>query len=160
MLRDPSQFRAIDVVSPYTGETFQAYDFNVSMRYNDMPGRTFGDLVRIDELLLIDWLITSSTTYADGTPVIPDMVSPSITVPLAPAGTERFLPRLRQVDIGFRKRFHTGPVSYDAAFEVFNLLNADSWDTERSAHFGTSAYAVSSRILSGRLPRMSIHAEW
>ena len=136
------------------------YDLNVSMGYNDLPGRTFGDLVLIDELLPVNWLITRGTTYADGTPVIPDMVSPSITVPLAPAGTERFLPRLRQLDVGVKKIFQTGRMTYEASFEVFNLLNANSWDSERSANFGTSSYAVPSRILLGRLPRMSITARW
>ena len=171
---DPNLLRFCDrgnLPSMYSGVPFRTdfkfaftyplpHGFNVSMGYNDMPGRTFGDLVRIDELLPINWLITPSTTYADGTPVIPDMVSPSITVPLVPAGTERFLPRLRQVDVGVKKSFQTGPVTYDASFEVFNLLNRDSWDSERSANFGTSAYAVPSRILLGRLPRMSITARW
>ena len=88
------------------------------------------------------------------------MVLSSLTVPLAPAGTERQLPRLNQIDFGVRKLFRTGGVSYEAAFEVFNLTNLNTIQAERSANFGTSSFGIPSRVLLGRLPRLSILVRW
>jgi len=137
------------------------YDFSASFAYNSLPGRSQGDLVRVDEELPINWLVSRSTTYADGTPVIPDMVLSSVTLPLAPAGTERQLPRLDQINVGLRKVFRTpNGTTYEAAFEVFNALNASTVQSERSANFGTSAYGVPSRVLLGRLPRLSLLVSW
>ncbi len=136
------------------------YDFNLSMTFQSQPGRQQGDLVRIDEVLPINWLISRTTTNADGTLVIPDMVLSSISVPLVPAGTERQLPRLNQIDIGVRKTFRTGAISYEGAFEVFNLTNLSTIQQEVSANFGTSSYAVPRRVLLGRLPRLSLLVRW
>ena len=88
------------------------------------------------------------------------MVLSSINTPLAPAGTERQLPRLNQIDVGVRKTFRTGRVSYEAAFEVFNLTNLSTIQQEVSANFGTSSYAVPRRVLLGRLPRLSLLLRW
>ena len=134
------------------------YDVTVSATLNSLPGRVQGDLNRIDETLPLNWLITRGTTYADGTLVIPGMVLSSLT--LAPAGTERQLPRLNQIDFGVRKLFRTGGVSYEAAFEVFNLTNLNTIQAERSANFGTSSFGIPSRVLLGRLPRLSILVRW
>ena len=137
-----------------------AYEVQISMVINSLPGRQQGDLQRIDETLPINWLISRSTTNADGTLVIPDMVLSSISVPLAPAGTERQLPRLNQIDVGIRKTFRTGGVSYEAAFEVFNLTNLSTIQREVSSNYGTSSYGVPRRVLLGRLPRLSMLLRW
>ena len=130
------------------------------MGFNSTPGRGQGDLIRVDEQLPTNWLITRSTTNADGTLVIPDMVLSSITIPLAPAGVFRRLDRVNQVDIGIRKTFRTGTVSYEGAFEVFNMLNASTVQSIRSNNFGTSSYDVPSRVLLGRMPRLSMLVRW
>jgi hypothetical protein len=88
------------------------------------------------------------------------MVLPSVSTPLAPAGTERFLPTLNQLDLGFRKTFRVSGVSYQAALELFNALNADTVTAQRSDFFGTSAYGLPSAVLLGRMPRVSLLVQW
>ena len=127
------------------------YDIQVSANFTSMPGRNKGDLVRIDEILPINWNISRGTRYTAagcagrpctaGELVIPDMQLGSLVVPLVPAGTERFLPRQSMLNFGIRKIFQTRDVSYEASFELFNALNANTVIAERSANFGTAAYA-------------------
>ena len=146
------------------------YDIQVSANFTSMPGRNKGDLVRIDEILPINWNISRGTRYTAagcagrpctaGELVIPDMQLGSLVVPLVPAGTERFLPRQNMLSFGIRKIFQTRSVSYEASFELFNALNANTILAERSANFGTAAYAQPSQILLGRMPRLSVMIRW
>jgi hypothetical protein len=181
---DPNNLRFCDrfnLPAPYSGVPFRSDlklagsyplpgGLHASARFTSMPGRNIGDLVRVDDLLPINWSISRTTRYTaescagrpctPGQLVIPEMVLTSLTVPLAPTGTERFYPRLNQLDLGVRKTFRRGRLSLEPSFEVFNALNADTVVAERSSSFGTPAYALPSQILLGRLPRVSLLMKW
>ncbi len=96
-----------------------------------------------------EYLITRTTRYTAeqcagqpctaGALVIPNMILPSITTmtgvplgtaarnfPLVPSGTEIFLPRLNQLDLGVKKTFQAGGVSWEPRFDVFNVFNVDT----------------------------------
>ena len=129
--------------------------------------------------LVPNYLITRTTTYTAeqcagrpctaGAPVIPGMVLGSLTIPLAPAGTEIFLPRLNQLDIGVKKTFRAGSVSWEPRLDVFNVLNADTEITYRSTQFNSPVYllpgttsplAGTAGILVARMPRLSLQVRW
>ena len=126
-----------------------------------------------------NYLITRTTTYTAeqcagrpctaGAPVIPGMVLGSLTIPLAPAGTEIFLPRMNQLDIGVKKTFRAGSVSWEPRLDVFNVLNADTEVTYRSTQFNSPVYllpgttsplAGTAGILVARMPRLSLQVRW
>jgi hypothetical protein len=139
-----------------------------------------------------EYLITRTTRYTAeqcagrpctaGALVIPNMVLASITnlsgvapggtarnFPLAPSGTEIFLPRLNQLDLGVKKTFRAGGVSWEPRFDVFNVLNVDTEITYRSLTFGTPVYLLpgSTSTLAGeagvifaRMPRLSLQVRW
>jgi hypothetical protein len=126
-----------------------------------------------------NYLITRTTRYTaaqcagqpctPGALVIPNMALASVTIPLAPSGTEIFLPRLNQLDLGFKKTFRAAGVSWEPRFDLFNVLNADTELSYRSTTFGTPAYlfpgsvsnaAGRSAILYGRMPRVSLQVTW
>ena len=126
-----------------------------------------------------NYLITRTTSYTAeqcagkpctaGAPVIPGMVLGTLTIPLAPAGTEIFLPRLNQLDIGVKKTFRAGSVSWEPRLDVFNVLNADTEVAYRSTQFNspvyllpgtTSALAGTAGILVARMPRLSLQVRW
>ena len=177
---DPNNLRFCDrfnLSSPYEGVPFRSdfklagsytvpYGILLSAKFTSVPGRTSGDLDRIDELLPINWNISRTTRYtAEGcagrpcTPgalVVPGLVETSLIVPLVPAGTARFLERQIQLDFGARKRFQLGRLEWQAQFDLYNALNADTVLSERSADFGTAAYAVPSEVLQGRLIRVAL----
>ena len=110
------------------------------------------------------------------------MIQPSITTligvplgsaargfPLAPSGTEVFLPRLNQLDLGFKKTFQAGGASWEPRLDIFNVFNSDTEVTYRSLTFGTPAYllpgststlAGSAGILVARMPRLSLQVRW
>ena len=142
----------------------------VSGTFKTHPGRTAGDLDRIDEILPINWNIARTTRYTEedcagrpctpGALVVPGLVQTSLIVPLAPAGTERRLPRLSQLDVGASKVFRFGGIEWTAQVQVFNVLNASTVLSERSANFGTPTYGLPSSILLGRFPRLSLEIEW
>jgi hypothetical protein len=120
--------------------------------------------------LPINFLISPATRYTAaqcaGQPctanalVIPGMVQSSLTVPLAPSGTERFFPRMNQLDLGVQKTFRIGNVRLQGQFDVFNVLNVDTHHAERSANFSTAAYGIPSTIIQGRLPRLALQVKW
>ena len=137
--------------------------------------------------LPISYLISPTTRYTAaqcqnaactaGALVVPGLVQSSLTIPLVPSkspfttapvntgaghtsGTERFFPRLNQLDLGVQKTFRVKNVSMQAQFDVFNLLNSDAHYAERSANFGTAAFGVPSTIIQGRLPRLAIQMKW
>ena len=124
--------------------------------------------------MAINWNITPTTRYtaADcakaqtpgicvpGALVIPGMVPASLVLPLVPAGTVRFPPRENLLNLSVRRVFRYGKVEYSPEFALFNALNADTVVAERSANFGSAAYAVPSRILQARLPRISLRVRW
>ena len=139
-----------------------------------------------------EYLITRTTTYTaaqcagrpctPGAPVIPNMILPSITtmtgvalggtarnLPLVPSGTEIFLPRLNQLDLGVKKTFQTGGVSWEPRFDVFNVFNVDTEVAYRSVTYGTPAYllpgslsnlAGESGVIVARMPRLSLQVRW
>jgi hypothetical protein len=125
------------------------------------------------------YLISRTTTYTAaqcagrpctaGALVIPGMVLGSVTIPLAPSGTDIILPRLNQLDLGVKKTFTTGGVSWEPRFDVFNVLNADTEITYRSTQFNSAAYLLpgSTSTLAGeagvivaRMPRLSLQVRW
>ena len=53
-----------------------------------------------------------------------------------------------------------GGVEYAPEFDLFNALNADTIVAERSANYGTAAYAAPSRVLVGRLIRLAVRVKW
>ena len=111
------------------------WGIRASATYNDQPGRG-GQLVDVNTLLPINWLISPTTRYTaeecagrpctPGALVVPDMVQANITVPLVPSGTIRLLDRQRQLNVSLRKTFRTGRVNYSAEFDLYNALNADT----------------------------------
>jgi hypothetical protein len=166
-----------DLPSQYSGVPFRTQfklagtyplpgGVQASVNFTSMPGGTTNHDIRLP----INWLITPGTRYTAGdcagkpctagAPVIPDMVLASLTVPLAPSGTERFLPKINQLDLGVRKTFRLAGVSYQAALELFNALNADTVTLYRSDNIGTSSFDVPSSILLGRMPRVSMLIQW
>ena len=146
------------------------YDVQISANMTSMPGRNKGDLVRIDEILPINWNIGRKTRYTAancataactaGELVIPNMQLGVLNIPLVPSGTERFLPRQTLLNMGIKKIFRTAAVSYETSFEIFNAMNASTVVSERSANYGTSAYGAPSGILLGRMPRLSVMIRW
>ena len=135
-----------------------------------------------------EYLITRTTRYTAeqcagrpctaGALVIPNMVLPSITsnigatgrgIPLAPSGTEIFLPRLNQLDLGIKKVFRASGVSWAPRLDIFNVLNADTEITYRSTTFGTPVYllpgttstlAGTAGIILARMARASLQVRW
>ena len=181
---DPNNLRFCDrgnIPGPYNGVALKS-DFKVSGNYplparmmlsakfTSYPGRPEGDLVRVDEILPINWNISRTTRYTasdcagrpctPGALVVPGLVQSSLVVPLAPPGTERQLPRLNQLDFGVEKTFLARGVSYRAQLQLFNVLNANTILNERSANFGTPTFGVPSEILQGRMPRLSLEVKW
>jgi len=182
---DPNELRFCDrfnLPAPYKGVDFktdfklagsyptQFFGLQVSGTFRSTPGRTFADFGRVDELLPIDWNISRNTRYtAEGcagrpcTPgalVIPGLVQTSLTVPLAPAGTERKLPRLTQLDFGVAKKFRARGIEFTGQVQVYNVMNASTVVTERSSNFGTATYGLPNEILLGRVPRVSLQMKW
>jgi hypothetical protein len=51
-------------------------------------------------------------------------------------------------------------VEWSPEFDVFNMTNADTVVSERSANYGTAAYGQPSRVLIGRLMRLAIRVKW
>ena len=84
-----------------------AYGLQVSGVFTSSPARNESNVLLVDEVLPINYNISPGTVYtaADcamaqtpgvctpGARVIPGMVLPNLTIPLAPAGTVRFLER-------------------------------------------------------------------
>ncbi len=146
------------------------WGIQLSATFTSEPGRTTGNLVTADELLPISWLITRTTRYTaaqcagrpctPGALVVPGLVESSITVPLVPAGTERFLERQHQLNISVRKTFRAGRVEYGAEIDLYNVLNADTVLNVVSNNFGTPSYDVPSQVLPGRLPRLAVRLKW
>jgi hypothetical protein len=146
------------------------YRVQVSANFTSQPGRQEGNNLLVDELLPISWNISRTTRYTQegcagrpctpGALVIPNMVQTSLVLPLAPPGTARFLERQNQLNIGLKKIFRVRGIQYSGEFDIYNMLNADSIMDERSANFGTATYAIPSRILQGRLPRLAMRMNW
>ena len=142
----------------------------VTGSFTSVPGRRNNDFLRIDEVLSLNWLVTPSTRYTEencagqpctaGALVIPDMVLARLDLPLAPAGTERSLPRTNLLALGVTKSFALGPVTYRASADLFNVLNSNSVLNERSANFGTAVFGIPSQVVLGRLPRLSLQVNW
>jgi hypothetical protein len=125
------------------------------------------------------WTVTSSTRYVTcpgrsasqgcqvGALVAPGLVSSSLSVPLAPPGTE-MTPRLNQVDLSIAKRITIGRFRFDPRIDVFNALNSDDYFTVRTTSFtpttaaGVSggAYLLPGSILQGRLIRLGAVINW
>jgi hypothetical protein len=89
------------------------------------------------------------------------MVTPSLTIPLVPAGTVRFMERENILNLSIRRAFRFGGgVEVSPEFDLFNALNADTVTGDRSANFGTATYGQASRILNARLPRVAVRVKW
>jgi hypothetical protein len=182
---DPNELRFCDrfhLPAPYKGVDFKTdfklagsyptpfFGLQASGTFRSTPGRTFADFSRVDELLAINWNISRTTRYtAEGcagrpcTPgalVIPGLVQTSLVVPLAPAGTERKLSRLTQLDLGVARKFRARGVELTGQVQVYNVLNASTVVTERSSNFGTPTYGLPNEILLGRVPRISLQMKW
>jgi len=157
------------------------WGIGVSATFTSEPGRPTTNLVNVDELLPINWLVTPTTRYTaaqcEGRPctagalVIPGMVESQLVIPLVPAGTVRFMERQNQLNLGVRKTFRTGGIEYSAEFNLYNALNADTVTgilsvggtvglTTGGPYYGTSAYNVPSSVLPGRMPRVALRVNW
>jgi hypothetical protein len=168
----PSQYNAVDFKSDFklSGSYPIKYGIQLSGTFKTHPGRTAGDLDRIDEILPITWNISRTTRYTAegcagrpctaGALVVPGLVQTSLSVPLAPAGTESKLPRLYQLDIGAGKVFRYRGLEWNAQVQLFNVLNASTVLAVRSTNFGTGTYGLPSSILLGRMPRLSLQMKW
>ena len=146
------------------------YGINVSANFTSSPGRPEGNVIPVDEQLPISWNLTRTTRYTAsdcagrpctaGALVIPGMVQTGLILPLTPSGSVRFLERQNQLNFAVRKVFRTAGFDWSPEFDVYNALNADTVTSERSANFGTSAYAAPSAILLGRLVRLAVRIKW
>jgi hypothetical protein len=146
------------------------WDIQVSARFTSMPGRTAADITRIDELLPIEWNISRTTRYTAeqcagkpctaGALVVPGMVQASIVTPLAPDGTESFLERQNQLDLGLRKRIRIRNTDWSLQFDLFNALNADTIVGVASTNFATAAYLRPSSVVQARIPRIGVQMKW
>jgi hypothetical protein len=147
-----------------------AFGIQLSADFTSVPGRPEANIAAVDELLPINWLVTPTTRYtvADctgrpctaGALVIPNMVQSQLVLPLTPPGTARFFERQNQLNFSVRKIFRTRGVEWSPELDLFNALNADTVIAERSANYETAAFAVPSRILIGRLPRIALRINW
>ena len=88
------------------------------------------------------------------------MVQSQLVLPLTPPGTTRFFERQNQLNFSVSKIFRTRGVEWSPELDLFNALNADTVIAERSANYETAAFAVPSRILIGRLPRIALRVNW
>ena len=146
------------------------WGIQASGKFTSMPGRTADDIVRIDELLPITWNISRTTRYTAaqcagrpctaGALVVPNMTEAAIMVPLAPAGTESFLERQNQVDLGLRKNIKVRNLDWSLQFDLFNVLNADTIVAVRSNNFGTPTYNLPATVLQARIPRLGLQMKW
>lgn len=146
------------------------WGIQVSGRFTSMPGRTADDIVRIDELLPITWNISRTTRYTAeqcagkpctaGALVVPNMTETAIVTPLAPSGTELFMERQNQVDLGLRKNITLRNMEWSLQFDLFNVLNGDTIVGIRSNLFGTATYMQPSAVLQGRIPRIAMQMKW
>ncbi|MGE3510965.1 MAG: carboxypeptidase regulatory-like domain-containing protein [Vicinamibacterales bacterium] len=182
---DPNVYRFCDrfnLPNEYNGVPFRTdfklagsyplpwWDVQLSATFTSMPGRSAGNLVEIDQVLPINWLISRTTRYTAeqcagrpctaGALVVPNMTEAQILVPLAPAGTERFLERQNQLNVSVRKTFTVGRARYSAEFDVYNVLNADTIVDVISNNYGTATYDVPSQVLPGRMPRVALRVAW
>ena len=188
---DPNLLRFCDrgnIDSPYRSVPFIT-DFKFAGNYK-LPagiGASFsfvsnkdkGTFLNNGRGLNVNWLLSRTTTYTAagcagrpcqaGAPVVPSLIASSLSVPLAPSGTERFLPRLNQLDLSLRKTFSVGGVQYDTRVDVFNALNVDTWLNERSQNYDTPTYGLPGNsdgflappgIIVGRIPRVALQMRW
>jgi hypothetical protein len=168
----PDQYGAVPFRSDLklAGSYPIVWGIQVSGKFSSMPGRTAADQVRIDELLPITWNIARTTRYTAeqcagrpctaGALVVPNMTEAAILVPLAPAGTQRFLERQNQLDFGVRKNLRLLNMDWSLQFDLFNALNADHIVGVRSDNFGTQAYGQPSAVVQGRIPRLGLQMKW
>jgi hypothetical protein len=146
------------------------YKVMVSAVFTSTPGRPEGNVVGVDELLPINWNVTRTTRYtaADcagrpctpGDLVVPGLVQTALVIPLAPPGVARFPERQNQLDFSVRRTFVVNRLQITPEFDLYNALNADTVISERSANYGTAAYAAPSGILLGRLMRLAMRVRW
>jgi hypothetical protein len=168
----PSLYNPVDFKSDFklSGSHPLKYGIQVSGTFKTHPGRTAGDLDRVDEILPVNWSLSRTTRYTEegcagrpctpGALVVPGLVQTSLSVPLAPAGTESKLPRLYQLDLGIAKSFTYRGLELRPEFQIFNALNASTVLAVRSTNYGTATYGLPSSILLGRLPRLSVQMKW
>jgi hypothetical protein len=88
------------------------------------------------------------------------MVLSSIVTPLAPAGTESFLERQNQLDLGLRKNIRVRTMEWSLQFDLFNALNADTIVGVSSTNFGTATYLRPSSVVQARIPRIGFQMKW
>jgi hypothetical protein len=181
---DPNRLRFCDrynLPDNYNGVPFRSdlklagsypivWGIQVSGKVTSMPGRTTEDIVRVDELLPITWNISRTTRYTAeqcagrpctaGALVVPNMTEAAIVVPLVPAGTESFMERQIQVDLGLRKNFKVHNLDWSLQFDLFNVLNADTIVALRSNNFATPTYNQPATVLQARIPRIGLQMKW
>ena len=168
----PSAYPSVDFKHDFK---FGAYfplpwDMQVSAVINSVVGRPTNDVQQVDKYLPVNWSISRNTRYTEencagqpctaGDLVIPDMVLSSLSVPLAPEGTVRHLPRLTLVNFSFQKILQAAGLELRPQLEIYNLTNEDTWYSERSANFGTATYGVPGQIVLGRMLRLSVQLQW
>jgi hypothetical protein len=114
-----------------------------------------------------NWLISRTTRYPANCPapcpagalVAPTLTEASLTVPLAPPGTE-FLPRMTQLDLSVAKSLNVGAVRVQGQLDAFNVFNKSTILGYRSTNFATSAYLQPSTVLQARMIRLGMQLRW
>jgi hypothetical protein len=184
----PAPYNSVPFLTDFKIAAFIPIPFGVQLSGTFISVGDKGKFQNLGYGLAPEYLITRTTRYTAeqcagrpctaGALVIPNMVLPSITsnigatgrgIPLAPSGTEIFLPRLNQLDLGVKKIFRAGGVSWEPRLDVFNVLNADTEITYRSTTFGTPVYllpgttstlAGTAGIILARMARASLQVRW
>jgi hypothetical protein len=172
-------YKAVPFITDFKFAGSYRLPAGISASFSFISNKDKGTFLNNGRGLNVNWLLSRTTRYTEagcagrpctpGALVIPDLVVSSLTVPLAPSGTERFLPRLNQLDLTVKKTFRLGRLTYDARLDVFNALNVDTWLNERSQNYDTPTYGLPGNsdgflappgIIVGRLPRLALQMKW
>jgi hypothetical protein len=127
------------------------YGFEVSGSLISYAGATAISATNPSTALQVNWNVTPTTRYADGTLVIPSMTNPSLTIWLVEPNAQ-FLPRWNQLDFGIKRvfRFSNGR-DLHVQTDIFNALNSN---VILNQTFGTT-YGQPLTILTPRLFRIA-----
>ena len=134
------------------------YGFEISGSLTSYAGATAITTTSLSTALQVNWNITPTTRYADGTLVIPNMTNPSLTINLV-APNQQWLPRFNQLDFGTKRSFRFGNGrEIQVQLDIFNALNSNVVLTQNQT-FGSSLGQPLS-ILTPRLARVAAQVKF
>lgn len=135
------------------------FDFQASAVVTSYAGNALGGISATtgQTSTVVNWTITPSTRYPDGTRVIPNMVEPSLTVPLV-SPAESYLDRWNQLDLGVKRTFRFATRELQTDVNLFNVTNRNTVLGQNTT-WGASLGRPSS-ILKGRMLRLAVQAKW